>query len=173
MDSIYFDEIHKGGCDLKSRLIKAGIIVAAIFLTMLFMLFAFSKFGQIAFLLAVGTVVGAYYLIKYRNKEYEYIFTDGEVDIDIINGQISRKRSCTIKPENVEVIVKYSDEDYNKYKNTVVKALDYSSGIREESYILVVNVNHTKLLIIMSPTQRLIEAWKPYLKKLDYMMRFR
>lgn len=172
MDNLYFDEIHKGGKDTKSMLIKAGIIAGGILLLLIFGFLTFTQFGQFAFLFFCGTIFGMYYLLKYRSKEYEYIFTNGEIDIDIISGRISRKRCCTIKPQDVEVIAKYSDEEYKKQQRSVVKTLDLSSGIKEKCYILVVNLNHTKMMLIISPSERLIEAWKPYLKKLDFMMRF-
>ena len=172
MDSLYFDEIHKGGKDPKSMFIKVGIILLGLLLSFVFLVLTFTKFGQFAFLFFCGTIFGMFYLLKYRSKEYEYIFTNGEIDIDIISGRMTRKRCCTIKPENVEVITKYSEEEYKKHAGSVIKILDLSTGIREDCYILIVNLNHTKMMIIISPTQRLIEAWKPYLKKLDYMARF-
>lgn len=172
MENLYFDEIHKGGRDTKSMLIKATILAVGILLLFIFGILIFSKFRQFAFLFFCGTIFGMYYLLKYRSKEYEYIFTNGEIDIDIISGQISRKRSCTIRPQDVEVIAKYSKEEYKKHSGRVIKTLDLSSGIKENCYILVVNLNHTKMMIIISPSERLIEAWRPYLNKLDFMARF-
>lgn len=172
MDSLYFDEIHKGGSDTRSLLIKTGVVVLALVLALFLFMLSATQFGYFAFLGAVASIAGAIYFLKYKSKEYEYIFTNGEIDIDIISGQMSRKRFCTIRPENVEFIAKYSSEEYNKHKNNVIKVQDLSSGIREECYIIVVNINHTKMMLVISPSQRLLEAWKPYLKKLDYMTRF-
>lgn len=172
MESLYFDEIHKGGKDTKNLLIKVGIIALGVILTLIFLVLTFTAFGQFAFLLAVGSAVGTGYLIRYKSKEYEYIFTNGEVDIDMISGRMMRKRLCTIKPEEIENIMKYSDEEYKKLSSSAVKVLDASTGIKEDCYLISVSLNHTKTLVIMSPTSRLIDAWKPYLKKLDYMLRF-
>lgn len=172
MDNLYFDEIHKGGSDNKSKALKALLIVLCVVLSLMLAFFAlFSRYGQVAFTALCGVIFGTYYLIRYRSKEYEYIFTNGEIDIDIISGKMTRKRVCTIKPENVEDIAKYSTESYNKHKNSVIKIMNLSDNVKENCYILIVNINHTKMMLIISPTKRLIDAWKPYLKKLDFLSR--
>ena len=171
MESLYFDEIHQGGKDSKSFLIKALIVVAAIVLCYICTCFFFTPFGQFAFLFFFGSIAGAIYLIRRMNKEYEYIFTNGEIDIDIISGKLTRKRAYTIKPDNIEVFLKYTDEDYKRYSKEVVKINNYSTRIKKDCYIVVVNINHTKMMIIISPTQRLVDALTPYVKKLDFLRR--
>lgn len=169
MESLYFDEIHQGGKDSKSVLLKILIVIAAIVLCYICMCFFFTPFGQFAFLFFFGSIAGAIYLFRRMNKEYEYIFTNGEIDIDIISGKMSRKRACTISSDNIEVFTKYTDEDYKKYSKDVVKVNNYSTGVKKDCYIIVVNINHTKLMIMISPTERLVEALKPYLKKLEFL----
>jgi len=169
MESLYFDEIHKGGKDPKSILLKILILTVAVVLCYICLCFVFTPFGQFAFLFFCGSIAGAVYLFRRMDKEYEYIFTNGEIDIDVISGRLSRKRACTIKPEHIEIFLKNSDENYKKYSKMVVKSSDYSTRIKSDCYIVVVNINHTKMLIVFSPSERLVEALAPYIKKLEVL----
>ena len=165
MDSTYFDEIHKKEITLKTVLCNVGLIVAAILLSFIFMLF--SGFLQsFTLLLIVGAWVGAIYLIRTSSKEYEYILTDGEIDVDVISGMSRRKRIITIKPEQVTAFEKFTPDCMKRLSTPDVKKnLDLSSGNPHNSYVVTANINSTKTLIVISPSERLLEAWKPHLRK--------
>ena len=165
MESTYFDEIHKKELTLKTILCNVGLVFAATLLTFIFMLF--SMFLQsFTLLLIAGAWFGAIYLIRTSSKEYEYIFTDGEIDIDVISGKTRRKRMITIKPEQIVSVEKYTDGCMQRLLTPDVKNKhDFSSGNHHTSYVIMANINSTKTLIVLSPTERFIESWKPYLRK--------
>ena len=85
MDSYceYIVKKRNGGKELGLR---ALIIVAAIALFIVFMMLGFvmPNFSMITILLAAGSLYGGYILITNMSVEYEYIVTNGEMDIDKI-----------------------------------------------------------------------------------------
>ena len=70
---------------LKKVLIYVGAgVLAIVFLLLGFMVYTFMP---ICILLVMGIVYGAYYLGKRQYIEYEYLITNGEIDIDKIIGK--------------------------------------------------------------------------------------
>lgn len=165
MENVYFDEIHKQALKGTTVLKNVGLILAAFVVSFICILFT-AYLGPFTLLLIVGAFVGAFYLIKTSSKEYEYIYTNGEIDIDMISGKTSRKRMVTIKPENMSKLEKYTPDSYKRLKTPdIIKNLDFSSGNPHDTYIIVTTLNSTKTLILFSPSQRLLEAWEPVLRK--------
>lgn len=161
MEQIYFDEIHKRKLDGKNVFLKTLIILGSIPLCVLVLVFG----GPLGAALAAGVIYGAYFLFLRLSPEYEYIYTGGEVDIDVIYGKNSRRRLITIKPRQVEFMGKTAQyfAEYKKRKD-IQKILDFSDGNRENGYFAVVNSNHLKKLVLFSPSDRLVEQLKPYLR---------
>lgn len=165
MENVYFDEIHKQSTTPKTILVNIGLIFLAFLVSFICLLFA-NYLGSLTLLLMVGAFAGAIYLIKISSKEYEYIYTDGEIDIDMISGRTRRKRMVTIKPENMQKLEKYTPDSYKRLKTPdVIKNLDFSTGNPHDTYIILTNLNSTKTLILFSPSQRLLDSWEPILRK--------
>lgn len=165
MDNVYFDEIHKQATTPKVILRNVGLILAAFLLSYIFLCLS-SYLLSFTLLLIVGAFVGAIYLIKISSKEYEYIYTDGEIDIDMISGKTRRKRMITIKPETISKFEKYTQDSYKRLNTPdVVKHLDFSTGNIHDTYIILATINSTKTLILFSPSKRLLDAWEPILRK--------
>ena len=122
MEQIYFDEIHKRSMDGKTVFLKTLIVCGCIVLCPILFVLG----GMFGLLLAAGTIYGGYYLFQRLNREYEYIYTGGEVDIDVIYGRSKRQRLITVKPRQVEFMGKASQyyEQYSK-KTDIQKILDF------------------------------------------------
>lgn len=162
MEQIYFDEIHKRGIDGKTVFLKTLIVGAATFLCPI--LFVLGK--SFGLLLAAGVIYGAYHLFLRLNREYEYIYTGGEVDVDVIYGRARRQRMITLKPRQVEFMGKASVYYEQYHKNSdIKKILDFSDGRKDSQYLVIVNSNQLKKLVLISPSERLVEQLKPYLRE--------
>lgn len=84
-----------------------GIWLAAFivcFLLIMFMVFL----GTFSLLLAAGALFGAYKLCTRFNLEYEYIVTNGTMDIDKIINKSSRKRILSFELATVSRIEKFN-----------------------------------------------------------------
>ena len=160
MEQIYFDEIHKKQIDPMSVFLKTLIVCACVVLCpVLFFLGA-----QLGLLLAAAAIYGAYWLFQRLNKEFEYIYTNGEVDIDVIFGRTSRKRLITIKANQVEIMSKFDSGFYTYRKNPNLRFLNVSGTDKEEGYYAVVQTGGQKTLVLFSPSDRLVENLKLYLR---------
>lgn len=83
-----------------------GIWLAAVLLC--FLLFMFSGYLGVFFvLLAAGVIYGAFKLSCLLNVEYEYIVTNGTMDIDKITNKSSRKRVLSLELQTVSRIERY------------------------------------------------------------------
>lgn len=162
MEQVYFDEIHKKRMDGKSVFLKTLIVCVCIVLCPVLFLLGGGQFGL---LLVAGVIYGAYWLFQRLNQEFEYIYTNGEVDIDVIYGRSSRKRLLTIKANQVEVMAKYEDGFASYRKNPSLRFLDASGKDIKDAYYAVVNANGQKTLVLFSPSGRLVENLKLYLRE--------
>lgn len=92
----------KDSSDTTKRILvmAGGIILAtfAIFISIRIFGMAMILMGIV---LAALVLWGAYYIIGGMYIEYEYIFTNGELDVDKIMGQRKRKRLITIDLKSV------------------------------------------------------------------------
>ena len=83
-----------------------GIWLAAF--VVCFLLFFTGFFGMLTFLLIAGVLYGAFKLSCLLNIEYEYIVTNGIMDIDKITNKSSRKRVLSFELQTVSRIEKYN-----------------------------------------------------------------
>ena len=162
MEQIYFDEIHKRGIDGKTVFLKTLLVGACFLISPILFIFG----GPLGIPLIAAAIYGVYYLFQRMNREYEYIYTDGEVDIDVIYGRMRRQRLITLKPRQIEFMGKAS-RYYEEYQNKsdIQKILDFSDGQTDSQYFAVINSNRLKKLVLLSPSDRLIEHMKPYLRE--------
>lgn len=74
-----------------------------------FLLFMFSGYlGAFSFMLIAGALFGAFKLSCLFNIEYEYIVTNGTMDIDKIVNKSSRKRVLSFELQTVARIERYN-----------------------------------------------------------------
>lgn len=162
MDAVYFDELHKRRLDGKNVFWKTVLLLGCMILCPFLLILT----GQLGFFLAAGAIYGTYFLFQRLNQEFEYIYTDGELDIDVIYGKQSRKRMVSVKPWQIEAVCKaayHLDEYRKRYPTQTV--MDFSDGNRQTAYLMTVGDSSIKKLILFSPSDRLLAAWKPCLKE--------
>ncbi|MCD7745508.1 MAG: DUF6106 family protein [Lachnospiraceae bacterium] len=73
--------------------------------------------------------------------EYEYLYVNGELDIDAIYSKQKRKKVCSYDMEHLEILAPAKSHALDSYLNRQgAKYDDYTSGhAPEKSYILVFN----------------------------------
>ena len=80
--------------------------------------------------LTVILLVMDIYLYLEFDAEYEYLFVNGELDVDKIIHKSRRRRICTIKLEEIEVLAPFGTGELRQYQRA--KKSDYSSGRRND-----------------------------------------
>ena len=98
---------------------------------------------------AVVLGIVTYLMLPGFDLEYEYMYVNGEIDIDKIMGKQKRKRCATYDVENMEILAPSNSHALDSYKNNKeIRVKDYTSlDPQVPSYSLVFNrENHRELV---------------------------
>lgn len=140
--------------------------VGGIALTVLLAVFGFITLGNpvlslLGFLLVVGAGYGTFFIVQSYHVEYEYAFTNGELDIDKIIAKRKRKPLLSVEVRKFTDFGKYSDDLEETAEMTVVISSDniasheYYADFQHEDYGL------TRL--VFSPNEKMLENIKRFL----------
>ena len=142
-------------------LIAALLILAALWL---FLLFYIGIFFVLILTAGIGWLL--WYLITMQNVEFEYSVTNGDIDIDQITAQRTRKRIVSVSGEKIETFAPYNAAEYTNrhFDRTVMAATSPDAqGVWCFTYHSKKNGN---TLVIFEPEDRVINALKGGLSKL-------
>lgn len=139
-----------------------GIWLAAFVIC--FLLFFTGIFGAFSILLIAGVIYGAFKLSGFFNVEYEYIVTNGTMDIDKIINKSSRKRVLSFELQTVSRIEKYNPALLNSVNSKeVIIACDTDD---KDAYLMVSSTegkgtNH----LVFAPDERVRGAIVKFVPK--------
>lgn len=147
---------------IKSILIITAAVLLSFILT--FILLLFPIFLSALPILIAAVVYGAYRIISASDVEYEYILTNGELDVDKIMRKKKRKRVVTVHCKAFTHFGKVSDPQYRKLKNEeYARTIDASARSDSfEDYYAVFFLNGQRIMMIFNPTQKMIELFGIY-----------
>lgn len=141
---------------------KIGIVLAAIALTLIGATFL----PEFALFLAVGLGWVAFVLIRRFNLEFEYIFTNGELDIDKIFNKLKRKHALTVDVRSFVVMVSMNNPSAKSEIGNVSKVLDYSAGVvTDTTYSAVYENDGDRIQLIFDPNEEIFKAIKMYIPR--------
>ncbi len=116
----------------------------------------------LAVLVAFLLFYGAINITQRFNIEYEYILTNGELDIDKITAQRSRTRLCTFKCADVEAV-----GAYNKGMPLGERSFICCNTNEEGAYFLRARDAKGKILtLVFAPNEKMQEAIKVFLPRI-------
>ena len=115
-----------------------GIWLAA-FLVCFILIMLMSILGTFSLLLAAGALFGAYKLSVRFNVEYEYIVTNGTMDIDKIINKSSRKRILSFELATVSRIEKFNPAQL--------------SGVNAKELFITCNQDDPRAYLMVSATE--------------------
>lgn len=161
MENNFFKEqIVKKQNTPKDMAMKAGIIVLALILSIL----AFMFLRSLAVIAVAAIWFGAWFLLQKTNKEFEYVFTNGDLDIDTIFSQSRRKRSFSSNVRSFEIMCNINDNNYASELRNFEQVLDFSSsGDGKDTYAAMLIYDGKKTKLLMEPNEKILEAIKHYI----------
>lgn len=138
------------------------IITGSLF-TLCIVLFAFLQIGQpllalMGFVLAVAAGYGTYFLVQGSYVEYEYTFTNGELDVDKIIARKKRTALLSVPVRTFTAFGKYTEDMEETEDMTVVVASD--NIISREYYADFEHTEYGKTRLIFVPDERMLENIK-------------
>ena len=147
---------HKKGSAEKIRMVLYIVIAVALLAASLLFVPALAIFNVLVWALV-------YFLMRQDIKEYEYIFTSGELDIDVIIARSKRKRRITVNTDQMEVFAPEGDHHLDGYQHGQFEDHDYSANDPSmKNYIYVGTVEDKRVRVKITPNEKLIRKMYEY-----------
>lgn len=120
--------------------------------------------GQI-FLGIVFLIIGIilFFLKKNFHVEYEYAFTNGEIDIDRIFEMKSRKRAISFNIREIELMAEENSEEIKAFTNKPAKILNLCEKDYEGTlYVVMLTRGSEKVQIKFTPDEKFLDLCFKY-----------
>ena len=158
----FFEQIISVKKSSKAIAAIIGIWLLAILISAV--AFLFLPIPSLTFLLIVGLFFAAFKLAGMFNIEYEYIITNGIMDVDKITNKGSRKRVLSFELSNVSRLEKFNPSLLNSAKpKDIIKACDSS----DKNAYLMVSSQEGKgtYYLVFAPDERIKSAIVKFVPK--------
>jgi hypothetical protein len=155
MGDVFKEQIVKRKSTMKHTLIKAALVFAV------FLIFFAANLllPGIGLYIAFAAGYGAYVLMSRLNVEFEYSFTNGELDIDIIYSKTRRKRVFSSHVNEFEVMAHTEDKTHMGDFPQTAELKDYSSGDPAiGKYAFLLNLNGKTTKVLWEPNEMMLKA---------------
>ncbi len=166
MDS-FTEQLVKKTPTTADHLKQAGSIALGvlIFLVMIRLGFLFRLFTVIFVAIGLGAVWLGWYLSREVNVEYEYIFVNGDLDIDKIVAQRRRKRLISIKANQIEQLHRYDPQKDNAI-SAEVRVVAAASLKEKGAYTAVfTHKKYGRCVLFFTPEEKLLTMMQPFLPR--------
>ena len=159
MTDSFKEQIIKKERTQKDTYTKAVIMFSSLALAFGIILFALNipRLAVIGIFLAALSIYGGFYLCQNLDLEYEYIYTNGDLDVDKIIAQRSRKRLITVNVKEASDIGKA--DDAKDSERTVVVASARREDM-EDYYLDVKHRDYGNVRVIFTPDEDMLRVIK-------------
>lgn len=163
MDNVYLEQMVKREGTAMDWLKRIGMIVAGLLLSGV-ALVILGSFFAIVFVVVVWMI---WILWRRLDKEYEYIYTDGHLDIDCVYHRSTRRSMVSIDCREFEIVAPAEAAEHQRlFEKKYDKVLDAGrGGVRENTYIAICNRDGNTLKMYFEPNERILEAMKKYIPR--------
>lgn len=164
MGDIFNEQLVEKNNSLKDNLIRVAIVIGAMVLIMVSSMVPF----LVSFLVPIAAVIiiGAVFLMRRLNIEFEYVFTSGDLDIDKIFNKNKRKKFLTIDVRNIEIMAPVDSKDHASELSNYQKVVDCSSGTKKNNtYAAMIVRDGKREKLIIEPNEKMLKAIKKYIPR--------
>ena len=157
MGDLYSELLVKKDKTAKDSLLKYGLIVLTVLAV-----FAGLIITPLALIIAVALGIACYFVIPKTDVEYEYLFINGDFDIDMIMSKTKRKKVKSFKLSEAYLAAPLDSHRMDYYNgNQNMKVLDFSSGNPEHKrFGVITRLDGNLCKIILEPDEALAQAMK-------------
>jgi len=155
MGDVFKEQIVKRQSTAKDMAIRVCLVIAVIIVFFI----SFGIIVEFVVLITAAAAFGAYYLISFSKVEYEYIFTNGELDIDAIYNRSRRKRMFSSHVNDFEIMAHIDDQNHAGAFKSAEVVKDFSSGTSgADTYVFLINKNSKRMKVIIEPNDKMLSA---------------
>ena len=153
MSDIYTEQLLKKQSSGKDKRIKFILLVLTLVMVVMTLGHPICIFGA---LVMIGVDI---WVFRSLNVEYEYLYINGNLDIDKIMSKARRKKVFEMEITDLEVMAPKGEAELKLYQG--LKAHDYSSGNAEgRKYEMIVIQNGEKKRIIFEPNDVIVDGMR-------------
>ncbi|OPX45384.1 hypothetical protein CLHUN_07540 [Ruminiclostridium hungatei] len=161
---IFLEKIVKRRKTIVDIMVSISIILSALII----ILFLFSLSFLSAFLpfLIVGIGYLAYMFVRNRSVEYEYIVTNGDLDIDMIIAQRKRKRIFSGSCKDFDMVAKLTSGQFDSNVQSIKKRINAFTSIDSpDIYFITATKEGNRTLVLFEPHPKMVESFKKYIPR--------
>lgn len=113
-----------------------------------------------------GIVYGIYYLISTRNIEFEYIVTNGDLDIDKIISRRKRKRIFSASCKDFDVVARLNSDKYDNEARNIKNRIETVSSMQSpDVYFVTLSYKGERTIVFFEPDERMLNAFKTFIPR--------
>ncbi len=152
MNDYYTEQLVKKQTDMKDMLIKALLVAATIVSFLIILMF------PIGLILPVLMIVLDVFMFRRLNVEFEYLFVNGDLDIDKIMNKSKRKKAFSANVADMEMLAPADAVELRQYQNA--KTVDFTSRTGQgKVYALIVSGHGEITKVLFEPNNTIIEGF--------------
>ena len=153
---------EKTSADLAKIAIIAVAFIASVVLSV--------AISPLFFVVAIGVGAFAIYKAGQFNYEYEYIFCDGQLDIDKIMGNVKRKQMLRVDFDQCEVIAIEGSQALDTWNNRKLKEYDYTSHTKNKKpYVIIAHKDTDLVRILFEPNDAMVQCMRDKSRRLVHV----
>lgn len=153
MSDFYTEQLVKKRTSGKDIMIKTLLIAVTVLSFLLIPVLPFFIF------IPVLLIVLDYFMFRRLDLEYEYLYVNGDLDIDKIMAKQKRKRIFSMNINDLELLAPLGAGELNQYHNA--KVLDYSSQMPDaRRYAMIVTSKGEQVKVIFEPEQVILDGMR-------------
>ncbi len=161
MDS-YAEQLVEKKNTTQDQTMKLTILIGSVLIAILIIIVTFSFLVFFSFLLGGGIVYLGYILCLNYEIEYEYIVTNGELDIDKIKAKTKRSRMITVKASSFESFGQVKDAKEIGADVTTILVVDEEND--ENYYADFKSETYGNVRLVFCPNKKILDSLKPYVR---------
>ena len=153
MNEFLTEQLVKRTQSIATTFKKAGLIAVTTILVIL------GLFIPLVIWVATIMILVDVFLFKRMNVEFEYVFFNGDLDIDKIMNMQSRKKMFTTNIKEMEVLAPSGSVELHPYQRT--KTLDFSSqNSNDKVYEMVTMFKGQTVKVLFNPNEKILNEMK-------------
>ena len=152
MSDFYTEQLIKKQKGKREMMLLLGVVaILALGITSLLI-------SAVGIVIMVIAVVAGIIVFRQINLEYEYLFVNGDFDVDKIINKSRRKRLFSMNVSNLELLAPENAAELRNYRNA--KVVDYSSGKKDaRRYGMVISDRGQMTKIVFEPNDTIVEGF--------------
>ena len=148
----------------QDRAISFGIILASFIVAFAILLILTQYISQFAFLLSIGALYLGFRFQSRGNVEFEYLVTNGSIDIDKIISQRKRVRVFSADCKDFEALARVKSRHFGPHITNGAEIIFAGTNMSSED-LFFANLSYKgkKTVLYFEPDQRMLDSFRRYI----------